>query len=435
APLDQRQVNTGRFSLFLPETREFFLQDAAVFEFAGRTFGDDERNGMPFFSRRIGFAGGEAADILAGGKLSGQIGPVSIGALSTRTKSNQNAAGQTLSVARASAEVLEESRIGFIVTNGDPLGLVQSTVAGADFQYRNSNLIGEGVLFADLGYLRSWQDGDARDLFGAELAYEADKWNWKIRLRDIERDFDPRLGFVNRSGVRSIFGDGFRLWRPAGIGVREVETGVSAKAVADAGGGLLDQEIEGRVRIEWVTDDELTARVKAYDLNILEPFKVAGIVDVPSGTYRYLQREIKAESSPARRVSAGMEVKWGRIYDGTYLMLKPNLRLRPSRHFEISLNYDRRLFDLPDGRIAVHVASSEVNFSLSPRLQFNALAQYDNISESLALSGRMKWEIDPATELQFIIRHSAEIEGMYFPQGFFSTDSSATIRLSRVFRM
>jgi hypothetical protein len=29
-PLDDRQVNTGRFGLFFPETRDFFLQDAAV---------------------------------------------------------------------------------------------------------------------------------------------------------------------------------------------------------------------------------------------------------------------------------------------------------------------------------------------------------------------------------------------------------------------
>jgi hypothetical protein len=36
APLDVRQVNTTRFSLFTPETRDFFLQDVAAFEFGGR---------------------------------------------------------------------------------------------------------------------------------------------------------------------------------------------------------------------------------------------------------------------------------------------------------------------------------------------------------------------------------------------------------------
>ncbi len=37
-PLDQRKINTTRFALFYPETRDFFLQDAAAFEFGGTPF-------------------------------------------------------------------------------------------------------------------------------------------------------------------------------------------------------------------------------------------------------------------------------------------------------------------------------------------------------------------------------------------------------------
>jgi hypothetical protein len=54
APLDVRQVNTTRFSLFTPETRDFFLQDVAAFEFGGRNFARSSQdrannNGRPFF--------------------------------------------------------------------------------------------------------------------------------------------------------------------------------------------------------------------------------------------------------------------------------------------------------------------------------------------------------------------------------------------------
>ena len=45
APLDIRQVNTTRFSLFTPETRDFFLQDVAAFEFGGRSFGRNSGTG------------------------------------------------------------------------------------------------------------------------------------------------------------------------------------------------------------------------------------------------------------------------------------------------------------------------------------------------------------------------------------------------------
>ena len=39
-----RQVNTTRFSLFTPETRDFFLQDVAAFEFGGRNFGRNSQD-------------------------------------------------------------------------------------------------------------------------------------------------------------------------------------------------------------------------------------------------------------------------------------------------------------------------------------------------------------------------------------------------------
>ena len=43
------EVNLDRFSLFFPEKRDFFLQDAGIFAFGGI-----RRNPLPFFSRRIG---------------------------------------------------------------------------------------------------------------------------------------------------------------------------------------------------------------------------------------------------------------------------------------------------------------------------------------------------------------------------------------------
>jgi len=56
--VDTRQVNMTRFSLFFPEKRAFFLEDAGIFQFGiqGSGGGPDRRppDIVPFFSRRIG---------------------------------------------------------------------------------------------------------------------------------------------------------------------------------------------------------------------------------------------------------------------------------------------------------------------------------------------------------------------------------------------
>jgi len=54
-----------------------------------------------------------------------------------------------LSVARVTHPIFSESKVGFIVTNGDPTGLTQNTVAGLDVQYRDSNFLPGKILQSD----------------------------------------------------------------------------------------------------------------------------------------------------------------------------------------------------------------------------------------------------------------------------------------------
>ncbi|MDH3224315.1 MAG: carbohydrate binding family 9 domain-containing protein, partial [Gemmatimonadota bacterium] len=72
---DNVQINLTRFGLFFPEKREFFLERAGLFSFG------DPRETEVFFSRRVGITN----DIVGGGRLTGQAGPISIGALSLFT--------------------------------------------------------------------------------------------------------------------------------------------------------------------------------------------------------------------------------------------------------------------------------------------------------------------------------------------------------------
>ena len=63
AEVDDRQVNLTRFNLFFPEKRDFFLNDADLFEFGriggaenAASSGSSSNNARPFFSRRLGLS-------------------------------------------------------------------------------------------------------------------------------------------------------------------------------------------------------------------------------------------------------------------------------------------------------------------------------------------------------------------------------------------
>ena len=181
--VDDRQVNLTRFGLFFPEKRDFFLQDADIFAFGGidgRQFGGANtatarpllENGRPFFSRRIGLSlAGQPVDLDYGGKLSGRIGRWNLGTVIVEQEGYGNVAPSQLFVGRASANVLRESSVGMILTDGDPRTNLDNSVLGVDFRYRNTRLPGGRTLEGEAWFQRSDTEGlDGDDgAFGLRL--------------------------------------------------------------------------------------------------------------------------------------------------------------------------------------------------------------------------------------------------------------------------
>jgi len=84
AEVDDEQVNLTRFDLFLPEQREFFLENRGVFEFGVRGSADPPPF-LLFFSRRIGISEDGPVPLLGGTRMSGRVGRQTVGFLHTVT--------------------------------------------------------------------------------------------------------------------------------------------------------------------------------------------------------------------------------------------------------------------------------------------------------------------------------------------------------------
>ena len=140
-----------------------------------------------------------------GGKLSGEFGGFNIGALSVLTDETPTSPGQVLSVARVTHPVFSQSRVGFIFTNGDPTGLTRNTVAGVDFNYRDTQTIPGKTLQADFYYERSFSNtvGDD-DSYGAALNFPNEPWFGEFTYKVVGANFTPALGFVNRNGHQAL---------------------------------------------------------------------------------------------------------------------------------------------------------------------------------------------------------------------------------------
>jgi hypothetical protein len=433
APLDARQVNTTRFSLFVPETRDFFLQDAGAFVFGGRNFTGAERdvnNGRPFFSRNIGLVGGTPVSIVAGGKLSGEHGDFGIGALSVLTDDTPVSDGQILSAARLTRAV-GESRLGAIVTHGDPTGQTTNTVAGVDFQFRDSNFGGDDRIFvADFFYQRSFSGLVGEDhSFGGAIWYPNEPWFGELNVKQIGADFDPALGFVRRSNIRDYAGGfGYRLRRD-GV-VQTVELATFHNVITDLEDRLETRQSEAVVEVELRSNDQFSIGVVDIYENIPEPFDIADSLIVPAGEYHWTAPRLTFQTAQFRPLSLNLELTCCAFYQGNALEVQANVNYRPNEYYEIGVEYEFANYRLSGDEVDVHVFQLSAGINFTPDMDLALQLQYDTVSDNFGFLGRYRWEWVPGGELFVAFGQAGVIEG----EGFAARRSQLSVRLGHTFR-
>jgi hypothetical protein len=431
-PLDQRQVNIGRFGLFFPETRDFFLQDAAAFEFGGLLLHDDP-NGRPFFSRNVGLINGsQPVDLLAGVKLSGNYEGFDIGALSVRTGGTRTTEGQFLSVARVSTPVLGTSKIGFIVSNGDPTGATRNSVAGADFQFRDPTLIPGKEVEADAYFQRSFSSKVGDDnAFGFDLNFPNEPWGGVFKFKNIGENFDPALGFVSRPGIREYNGNVTRRTRPVDSFARFYETGVWYDVVT--GLNNLTQSSQEGSWVAAMTQRGEFGMIETW--NDYEKIPVAfalpkGVI-VPAANYDWQVFHGRFSTATDRIVSGTFDIQCCGFYGGHLLQTDTTLNLHPDDTLTFTGRHIMQNIGLPTGHVAIHIGSLDAALNFTPDMQIRMEAQYDNISQDLGYSVKYRWEFDPGSELLVVVGDDATVNSF---GRYESHLSQFSVRIGHLFR-
>lgn len=436
-PLDSRQINTGRFSLFFPETRDFFLQDAAVFEFGGQVFHDGywgDRNGIPFFSRNIGLVGSENPNLDIGVKLSGELGPVNIGVLSTHMDQTDLLASQSLSTLRISSALADDTKIGLVATQGDPRGEIDQLLLGIDYQYRHS-LENGGTFTVDSAFVQGSGDDQADGSFaGLATKFRNDDWQAMLRVQRFGEDYNPRLGFTNRTGITRYNYIAWRFWRPDIESIRLFDLGVQGTTNIQFTGDGNDRRAAIFANVtspsgHWFHLDTQFSRTDVDNL-----FSIAGLLQVEPTSYQYKRVGLRTSSAPNQPFKLSFNIECCEMYDGTNLSTSLSLYYQPSAYFDFQIHHIYNEFKLPTGALDFHITNTTAGISFSPKLQFSIQMQHDSISDRLSFFGRLFYEIAPTMEGFVGIGHTAAIQSEDYVRGYEPLETGFAIRLGQTLR-
>jgi hypothetical protein len=434
---DEQQVNLTRFSLFFPEKREFFLENAGTFSFggvavSGRNAGGGEAP-ILFYSRRIGLEAGQLVPLQAGGRVTGRMGPFSVGALSIRSDEVEaTAPATTFSVVRLKRDVLRRSAIGVLATARSATG----ADTGGSYAYGVDGTFG---FFESLSINTYWArtrtEGQADEgvSYRAQLDYNADRYGVELERLVVDERFDPAIGFVRRDDMRRSFAS-FRFSpRPASLAaVRQFNLTGSLNYIENGASVLETREQVGTFEAELDNDDSASVTyTRSYEF-LPRPFQISPGITLPVGGYGFDDVAASYTLAQQRPLRAVFGVSRGSFYSGHKTTFSATGgRVRVNDQFSLEPGYTFNKVDLKEGAFTAHLLSTRITYTMTPTAFVSALTQYNSSGNSLSTNARLRWEYSPGSELFVVYNEERDTLSRRYPD---LVNRAFIVKVNRMFR-
>jgi hypothetical protein len=410
ADADRQVNNVTRFSVFFPERRQFFLENASLFGFNVQRASDGSGGGMaiqPFFSRTIGLDdNGKPIPIDAGGRVVYRSNSQNIGAIAMRQREVGDSPATNFFVGRYSRNFGQQNRLGGLVTvKNRPDGTNFVSTLDGFFRLSEAQSINSFVMHSTGGQTD-------RQGFAGIAQYFNSTNNYKIWLTQsiVTKDFNPEMGFVARKDIIGTTPGMNWYYRgdllPFRKLIRAFEPGFLPELYWQASTGKLIERQMWFFPL-WLNFQKggyLGYAINPIYQNLTEPFEPLG-VRFDTGKYNYFQQELWFSTDPSKLLYAFGQLNWGTYFDGRLTIADLNLQFAPSPHFSLLGRVNRNHFkdagiDQVDKKVNLY--SLEGRFALNPRLQLIGFYQQNSENDSKNYNIRLAWEYQPLSFLYIV---------------------------------
>lgn len=404
ADADRRIVNLSRSSIFLPERRGFFLENAAFFSEGMKANGPigTSMQVIPFLSRRVGLdENGQILPIRYGSRFVHRSAATNYGGLFLRQQ--EETGDKSFFVGRITRNIGNQGRVGFLHSTAVQKQHSQSTSsADAFFRIGNSQ---ELKTMVSASYNNRFATGLAQYL---QYDYKTEKIIANFRQAYVSRDYNPSVGFVSRNDV-FYAGPGFYLTsRPRWIPDRVLffEPGLFID--------FFYQPSEKKVQEYKITAIPFWLTFKKggwFGLLYNEQYQeLAGDFNLPAyrvarGRYQYRTAGLLFSSNPFNTVAINSNLEYGGFFSGRLFSSNLALVIRPGSRFSYQGSLQQFFFaNMGGGQRdkSLHLFNQQLRYAFSPRMTVSGFYQYDFFFKESGVNLRYAWEFRPLSFLYVI---------------------------------
>lgn len=417
--VDDIFTNLTRFEVFLPEKRQFFIDNNDLFG----NYGDTYYAAKPFFSRRIGLARDAAGNLIenritAGVRLSGKIGQDwRLGLLDIQTDEdipNQIASNNNMMFS-LQRKVFSRSNIGIFAINRQAFKEYNflnpndeyNRVIGAEYNLASADNSWTGKFYLH----KSLQPNDTKGNLSSQatVAYNNRRFTWIADLMYVDQGFRSDLGFVPRTdilkngngliynfypskGKISRHGPGVMAlyyWKPS---LNYMKTDHTYQLYYDV-------NFKNQSTLHFVLNNQYTYLTYAFD-----PTRSGGVPIAGSKDYIYNFYTLNYQSNPGKKFSLTVQSAGGEFFNGNNFSLggTVNYRIQPWVAFSLNTQYDGIRLPAPHSDANFWLITPKVDVTFSKKLFWSTLVQYSNQRDNLGINSKLQWRFAPLSDLYLV---------------------------------
>lgn len=411
---DEERVNLTRFPLFFPEKRDFFLENASVFEFGdisnylyrmkpnkwSRTFN-------LFHSRRIGLQDGEQIPIDYGARLTGKIAGTELGYLNMSTNQKNDIPETDFNVFRLKKPILKRSNIGAMII--DRSSISDSTdhrSIGFDANFNINKLL-------IYSYYATTENTDKMDNNSAgrvAIAFRDQKWDLATYYKRVQKNFSPDVGFIQRTNIGESFLTIGRHKRFSSGSILNLNPYFFINQFDNLDGYLESQAIKLGLDVLFMNGSQLFAGFTQTKENIKSPFELYGF-DMPVGEYVFNSFNLNYRGDRTRKILLNGSLNLGKYYNGDRNSVGATVIFNGGYRFRTEFGIDKNVLKFPSTTIDADIYTLRIKYNHSVNL-FNSLYfQYNAADERLVSNFRFNLIHSPLSDLFIVYSNISDLSG------------------------
>ena len=438
--VDNKVTNLTRFSIFLPERRAFFLENADLFA----NFGIPPIR--PFYSRTIGLdKEGNKIPILFGARLSGNLTPnVRIGAMNMQTGRKDNYAPENFSAFTLQKRVLKRSLVkGYFLNRENFISVEEEKKnpldkygrnAGLSFDYSNA----EGTFGYWVNYNLSIKPTikDLNNYYEFGTNYNTRKFGFVIDFANVDKNYYTDMGFVQRInnydairdtsirvGFKHIYTEVSYNILPTKGKIGRIESSAQNSVIFNPDNSFNEWESTFQLKSDFKNASSFRLRLSNNVTNLLFATSFTDGLPLPAQQYQYARFGM-GYSSDARKLF-GWATDWtfGQFYNGQVQSAGVGISWRNQPHLSLRLNAQLNNIQLPDayGSTRLLLIAPRVEYNFNTKLFWTTFVQYNTQANNFNINSRLQYRYKPMSDFFLVYTDN------YFTDPLFKNKNRALI--------